>query len=62
MNIESVQCRNRREAEELMPWAFWIVKVNGGYRGFENGNDYKLFNGKYSKRHEVKRTKYLGWN
>jgi hypothetical protein len=63
MRSQTSERKTRKAAINEMPWASWIVKVVGGYMGFEDGNEYKLWNGgKYNKRHEIKGKKYLGWN
>ena len=33
----------RKHAKELMPWATVIVKVEGGYKGFESVEDYNVW-------------------
>lgn len=58
--VETVKVKTRKIAIKQMPWASWIVKVQGGFRGFEYASDYLLFVEKYNKRHEIKGHKYLG--
>ena len=41
MKTEFVQTENRKKAKDAMPWAEKIIKVDGGYRGFESMADYK---------------------
>jgi len=33
----------RKQAVKLMPWATKIVKVEGGYKGFESISDYETW-------------------
>ena len=35
--------KSRRTAIKRMPWASWIVKVDGGYWGFESYEDYLVY-------------------
>jgi hypothetical protein len=35
-----IVCLSRREAQNAMPWAIKIAKVDGGYMGFESIDDY----------------------
>ena len=41
--IEFVDTDDRRKAVRLMPWAAKIIKVEGGYKGFEFMADYKMW-------------------
>lgn len=43
MRIETVYGVTRKHAEKMMPWAAKIVKVEGGYKGFESIADYKTW-------------------
>ena len=46
--------KTRKTAIRRMPWASWIIKVCGGYCGYEYYNDYLLCVGhKPQKRHVV---------
>lgn len=36
-----VECKTRKTAIKRMPWACAIVKVDGGYFGFESATDYE---------------------
>ena len=38
-----LECKYRYQAVKKMPWAYKIVKVCGGYMGFEFVPDYELF-------------------
>lgn len=38
-----ISCKTRKTAFKRMPWASWIVKVCGGYMGFEYFDDYINF-------------------
>ena len=38
-----VECKTRQAASKLMPWACAIVKVDGGYLGFESSEDYQVW-------------------
>ena len=37
------ECKYRYQAVKEMPWASVIVKVCGGYRGFESVTDYEIW-------------------
>lgn len=37
------ECKYRYQAVKEMPWAAVIVKVCGGYRGFESVSDYDIW-------------------
>ena len=39
----TVEAKTKKQAEKEMPWASKIVKVEGGYMGFENWDDYKIW-------------------
>jgi hypothetical protein len=55
MRQEFCEVKTRKTAIKHMPWASWIVKVCGGYRGFESYSDYHLFvDGKENKKHIVR--------
>jgi hypothetical protein len=41
MKKEFVTCKYRYQAIKAMPWAAKIVKVDGGYMGFESITDYR---------------------
>jgi hypothetical protein len=43
MRQQYVEAKSRKEAEHKMPWAAKIVKVEGGYRGFESVEDYETW-------------------
>lgn len=51
-------CKTRKAALNAMPRASRIVKVCGGYTGFEYELDYLLFVEKPQKRHKVNHKKY----
>lgn len=38
-----VECKTRRTAVKRMPWAAKIVKVEGGYKGFESIVEYEIW-------------------
>ena len=40
MRTEMCETKTREEAEAKMPWAVAIVRVHGGYLGFESHDDY----------------------
>ncbi len=42
MRVRTVYALTREQAIKEMPWAFKIVKVCGGYKGYESIEDYKL--------------------
>ena len=55
MRDEICEVKKRETAIRKMPWAFWVVKVCGGYRGFESYSDYILsVDYKTNKKHIVK--------
>jgi len=39
MRQAMVDVKTRRQARRAMPWAAVIIKVEGGYRGFESHDD-----------------------
>lgn len=43
MKKETIQTESRKEAINQMPWAAKIVKVDGGYIGFESIVDYQIW-------------------
>lgn len=43
MRNEMIETNSRAKAKKLMPWAAKIVRVEGGYRGFESLVDYKIW-------------------
>lgn len=43
MRTQLVTVKNITEAKKAMPWASRIVRVEGGYRGFESVTDYKTW-------------------
>lgn len=43
MRTESHYDVTRAQAKRLMPWASKIVKVDGGYMGFESIDDYETW-------------------
>lgn len=43
MRTEITECRTRKQAARKMPWASKIVKVEGGYKGFESVADYETW-------------------
>ena len=54
MRTEFVHVKTRKQAEKLMPWASYIVKVCGGYKGFESFDDYMIWvDHKPNRRHRV---------
>jgi hypothetical protein len=44
MRQETVEVKTRKTAIKRMPWASKIVKVEGGYMGFESITDYDTWN------------------
>jgi hypothetical protein len=38
-----IETNNRKKAEKEAPWAYKIVKVEGGYMAFEFENDYLIW-------------------
>jgi hypothetical protein len=42
MRTQTVYALTRAQAIKEMPWACKIVRVCGGYKGFESIEDYKL--------------------
>jgi len=45
MKTEIVYTSSISEARKEMPWAAKIVKIEGGYKGFESLYDYKVWAG-----------------
>ena len=45
MRTEFTECGDRRTAVKRRPWALTIIKVEGGYRGFESLVDYRIWMG-----------------
>jgi hypothetical protein len=43
MRTEFVEASSKKQALELMPWSAVIVKITGGYRGFESIDDYLIW-------------------
>ena len=43
MKVEFVETGDRADAVEKMPWAARVVKVEGGYKGFESVDDYETW-------------------
>lgn len=43
MKTQMIETNNRKTAIKEMPWANKVVKVCGGYKGFESINDYKIW-------------------
>lgn len=43
MKTATIETEKRAEAKKEMPWATKIVKVCGGYKGFESINDYEIW-------------------
>jgi hypothetical protein len=39
--VEMTVCKTKATAIKKMPWAEIIIKVDGGYMGFESIDDYK---------------------
>ena len=42
MRTEFCPVKTRRQAKKRMPWASVILKVEGGYRGYELVTDYQI--------------------
>lgn len=58
MRVQFCEVKKRAQAIKKMPWAFWIVKVTGGYMGFEDYRDYFLcVDHNHNKKHKVKKEK-----
>lgn len=38
-----ITCATRAAARNAMPWAAKIIKVEGGYMGFESVDDYQIW-------------------
>lgn len=43
MKTKMIECKSRKTAKKMMPWASKIVKVDGGYMGFESIDDYRTW-------------------
>lgn len=43
MRTQFIETNSRKEAVNEMTWAGKIVKVDGGYMGFESYDDYKAW-------------------
>lgn len=43
MKIETSAAKTRKIAVKQMPWAAKVVKVDGGYKGFESVDDYQTW-------------------
>ena len=43
MKQQFTEAKTRKEAKEIMEWAERIVKVEGGYMGFESEQDYLIW-------------------
>lgn len=43
MKTQFVECKTRRAAVRLCPWAATIAKVEGGYLAFESTDDYRTW-------------------
>lgn len=43
MRTATIECKTRKTAIKKMPWAAKIVKVVGGYKGFESVTDYETW-------------------
>lgn len=43
MRQEFIQVKAYVTAKKLCPWAYIIIKVDGGYRAFEAMDDYQKF-------------------
>ena len=43
MRTEIEEVKDRRTAKRRMPWAAVIVKVCGGYKGFESVTDWQIW-------------------
>ena len=43
MSTQFIETNSRKEAAKEMSWAEKIVKVDGGYMGFESISDYKTW-------------------
>ena len=43
MKTETIYGVTRKTAVKRMPWAAKIVKVEGGYKGFESWQDYETW-------------------
>jgi hypothetical protein len=43
MRTQMIECKSRKTAINAMPWAAKIVKVVGGYIGFESIRDFEIW-------------------
>ena len=43
MRKQFIETTSRKDAVAAMPWAAKIVKVDGGYMGFESADDYTVW-------------------
>lgn len=43
MTAKFIQAKTKKEAQEQAPWAYKIVKVDGGYMAFERVQDYETW-------------------
>lgn len=43
MRKESVDVKSRKKASDEMPWASKIIKVEGGYMGFECVDEFERY-------------------
>lgn len=43
MRTETIYTNSRKEAVKAMPWAVKVIKVDGGYKGFESMSDYETW-------------------
>ena len=46
MRQQFVECKYRYQAIKAMPWATKIIKVDGGYHGFESISDFQIWKNK----------------
>jgi hypothetical protein len=44
MRKQFIECKSYSTAKRRAPWAYKIIKCDGGYMAFESQNDYKLWN------------------
>lgn len=43
MRQQFVEVKKWKEAKALMPWACQVIRVEGGYMGFESWKEYKIW-------------------
>ena len=43
MKSQFINCKYYNQAKKAMPWAEIIIRVCGGFHGFESHSDYKLW-------------------